>query len=95
MSRKPGRDVIQRCPGNPLISLHDLPFAASDIWNAGVTRFAGEYLLLITVETLEGTYRIHQARNNAMSADDQEHVKAAQGIDGHEPLVGSHRRLGG
>lgn len=57
------RDVIKRCCDNPLISLADLPFACSDIWNAGVIHFDGQYLLLITIETLEGSYAIYQARS--------------------------------
>ncbi|MHC4562596.1 MAG: glycoside hydrolase family 130 protein [Planctomycetota bacterium] len=54
-------DVVQRSAGNPLISPHDLPFRSSDIWNAGVVAHAGECLLLLTVETLEGQYRLHRA----------------------------------
>ncbi len=63
MNQRIGCDVIQRCPSNPLISLADLPFRCSDIWNAGVTRFGDEYLLLITVETIEGRYAIYRARS--------------------------------
>lgn len=58
-----GRDVIRRCPCNPLITIDSLPFNASDIWNAGIVKFEGEYLLLLTVETLAGRYRIHSARS--------------------------------
>jgi len=54
----PGGDVIARSPANPLISLRDLPFRSSDIWNAGVVRFGEQVLLLITVEMLEGWYEI-------------------------------------
>ena len=56
-----GHDVVGRCAGNPLIALTDLPFRCSDIWNAGVVRLNGQYLLLITIETLEGRYRIYRA----------------------------------
>jgi predicted GH43/DUF377 family glycosyl hydrolase len=63
MDQSIGCDVIQRCPCNPLVLLGDLPFRCSDIWNAGVTRFGDEYLLLITVETLEGRYAIYLARS--------------------------------
>ncbi len=55
------QDVITRCPSNPLISLGDLPFRCSDIWNAGLVRFKNDYLLLITVETLVGQYAIYRA----------------------------------
>ena len=58
------RDVISRCSHNPLISLDDIPFRCSDIWNAGVIRFGGQYLLLMTVEMLEGRCAIFQARSD-------------------------------
>ena len=62
MAHRTGRDVIHRYQGNPLISIEDLPFRCSDIWNAGVAFFRGEYLLLVTVETLEGACGIYPAR---------------------------------
>jgi len=61
MDRRSGRDIIARCPGNPLISLEDLPFRSSDLWNAGVVRFGDQYMLLLTVETLVGRYSIYRA----------------------------------
>ncbi|MGD8501469.1 MAG: glycoside hydrolase family 130 protein [Phycisphaerales bacterium] len=57
-----GRDVIRRYQDNPLIKIEELPWACSDVWNAGVVRFRGEYLLLLTVETLEGLGSIYLAR---------------------------------
>ncbi|MCD6365064.1 MAG: glycoside hydrolase family 130 protein [Planctomycetes bacterium] len=54
-------DVIIRFPGNPIISLADMPLRCSDIWNAGVVRFKDQVLLLITIETLQGCYNIHKA----------------------------------
>jgi predicted GH43/DUF377 family glycosyl hydrolase len=62
MVRKTGPDVIHRYEGNPLITIDDLPFRAGDIWNAGAVRFGGEYLLLVTVETLKGVLSIYLAR---------------------------------
>ncbi len=81
------RDVIARCPANPVVSLTDLPFASSDIWNAGVVRFQGRILLLITVETLEGRYSIYRA-----DSDDGENFTVSA-----EPLMaplddGPHRQ---
>jgi predicted GH43/DUF377 family glycosyl hydrolase len=64
MARKFGRDVIHRYEGNPLIGIKDLPFRCSDIWNAGVVRFESDYLLLLTVETLEGLGNIYLARGS-------------------------------
>ena len=75
MDGSSGRDVIRRCPRNPVISLHDMPFRCSDIWNAGVVKLpapdsgsaessqGGEYLLLITAEMLQGRYSIYPARS--------------------------------
>ena len=59
-----GRDTMRRCPGNPLISLGDLPFRAGDIWNAGVAAVDGRILLLLTVEMLEGRYAIFRAMSD-------------------------------
>ena len=64
MDAKMGRDVVTRWVDNPLITIEDLPFACSDIWNAGVVRFGGEYLLLITIEQLHGLTAIYLARSH-------------------------------
>ena len=64
MECKLGRDVIGRCGINPVIGLDDLPFSCSDIWNAGVASFGDQYLLLITIEALQGHYSIYQARSS-------------------------------
>ena len=58
-----GRDVIRRWKGNPLLALQDLPFRANDIHNAGVIKTDGEYLLLVTVEGLEGRQRVSLAHS--------------------------------
>ena len=50
--RQAGPDVIHRCKDNPLVVIEDLPFRCSDIWNAGVVRFDGRYLLLMMVDSL-------------------------------------------
>jgi predicted GH43/DUF377 family glycosyl hydrolase len=61
MDRPTSRDIVARSEMNPLISLSDLPFRAGDIWNAAVVRFQGRYLMLMTVEELEGHYSIYRA----------------------------------
>jgi len=43
------------------VSLSDLSFRAGDIWNAAVIRFRGAFLMLITIEELEGHYSIYRA----------------------------------
>jgi predicted GH43/DUF377 family glycosyl hydrolase len=55
-------DIIHRWRGNPLIDICDLDFKCSDIHNAGVVSFAGEVLLLVTIEHLSGRRSIHLAR---------------------------------
>jgi len=61
MDRQTSRDIVIRSRKNPLVSLGDLPFRAGDIWNAAVVRFEGKYLMLLTVEELEGHYSIYRA----------------------------------
>lgn len=63
IARKTGQDIVTRCQDNPLITIEDLPLDCSDIWNAGVVRFNNQYLLLLTVETLEGSGCIYLARS--------------------------------
>jgi len=58
-----GRDVIHRCTNNPLITIEDMPSVISDIWNAGAIRFQDEYILLLTVETLEGIGAVYLAHS--------------------------------
>lgn len=52
---------LRRRPKNPLITPRDLPFACCDIHNAGVTKVDGRYVLLLTVENLQGNYRLYRA----------------------------------
>ncbi len=63
MAGKFKRDVIHRWEGNPLIHIDEVPFKCIDILNAGVTRYGNQYLLLITVESLQGRCRLHLARS--------------------------------
>jgi len=63
MSRPGGRDLIHRSERNPLISIEDLPFRCIDICNAGAVRVADEYILLLTIQSLEGFYFIYPARS--------------------------------
>ena len=61
MDCQTGHDIVARSCKNPLISISDLPFRAEDIWNGAVVRFEGKYLMLFTVEELEGHYSIYRA----------------------------------
>jgi len=63
MHRKRGRDIVSRWKDNPIITLDDLSFRCSDICNAGAVKVAGEYILLLTIQSLEGFYSIYTARS--------------------------------
>jgi len=74
MEPRMGHDVVRRWVENPLVVLEDLPIRAADIWNAGLIKVGDEYIMLITVETLEGRYCIYQARGRDgrhFAVDDQ------------------------
>lgn len=72
-----GRDVIHRYQGNPIIGIEDLPLPCNDIWNAGVTKFQNKFLLLLTVQSMEGLASIYPAHSV-----DGEHFSVAA-----EPLL--------
>lgn len=63
MPRKVSRDLVHRWEGNPVITVEDFPFPVSDICNAGAIKIDGEYILLVTIENLEGYYSIYPARS--------------------------------
>ncbi|MCP4640664.1 MAG: glycosidase [bacterium] len=63
MPKRRSRDIVHRWEGNPVITLDDLSFPVSDICNAGVVKIDGEYVLLVTIQTLEGGYQIYEARS--------------------------------
>ncbi len=63
MNRKLPKNFVQRWDGNPVLSIDDLPFAASDVHNAGAVRHEGEWVLLVTVEELDGRCAIYKARS--------------------------------
>jgi predicted GH43/DUF377 family glycosyl hydrolase len=63
MDGSSGPDVVHRWVDNPLIAIEDIPFRCSDVWNAGVVHVDGEYILLITIESLQGQPAIYQARS--------------------------------
>lgn len=56
-------DVIHRWEGNPIITLDDVPFRCSDICNAAAVKFQGEYILLLTIENMEGRKSLYLARS--------------------------------
>lgn len=63
MRRKFSYDIVHRWEGNPIITIDDLPFRCIDICNAGAVKVAGEYILLLTIQCLEGRYLIYSAQS--------------------------------
>ncbi len=63
MPAKRGPDIIHRWEGNPVITIESLPFRCADITNAGAVKLGDEYVLLVTIESLEGTFSIYPARS--------------------------------
>ncbi len=63
MPRKFRQDVIRRWKENPVITSEDLPFKCHDMYNAGCIKIDGEYILLITIEKLDGRPAIYIARS--------------------------------
>lgn len=55
------RDVIYRWEGNPSIGIDDLPFPCLDIRDAGAVKVGDTYVLLVTIEALDGRTRIYRA----------------------------------
>ncbi|UCD37411.1 MAG: glycoside hydrolase family 130 protein [Fidelibacterota bacterium] len=63
MPKKRSRDLIHRWEGNPVITIDDLSFPCADISTAGAVKVKDEYILLLTIQSLEGFYSIYPARS--------------------------------
>lgn len=48
------QDIVSRFEGNPIITKADIPLPCNTVFNAGATKFKGEYVLLLRVEGLDG-----------------------------------------
>jgi predicted GH43/DUF377 family glycosyl hydrolase len=62
MGTKLSKNIVERWTHNPVLSIRDLPFQASDVHNAGIARHNGQYFMLVTVENLRGDCSIYRAR---------------------------------
>ena len=54
MSRRLGRDIVERWYKNPIITLESVPFPCNTVFNAAPTKLGDEYILLMRVEDLAG-----------------------------------------
>lgn len=57
------RSPIQRWEKNPILKVDNFPHWCTSICNAGAVKLGGEYLLLVTAQSLEGLYAIFPARS--------------------------------
>jgi len=49
----PKKEIVKRYPKNPILTADDMPFACSGIYNSGVVKFDGKYLMLCRVESID------------------------------------------
>jgi predicted GH43/DUF377 family glycosyl hydrolase len=49
----PKKEIVKRYEKNPILTADDMPFACSGIYNSGVTKFDGKYLMLCRVESID------------------------------------------
>ncbi len=63
MTKRLGRDVIHRWEGNPFIDITDVTFRCNNMYNAGCIKKNDKYILLITIEMLDGCTSIYYAES--------------------------------
>lgn len=61
--RRVRHDIIHRWEGNPAIGMADLSFPCLDICNAGAVRLRDRYVLLLTIQNLDGCESIYLAES--------------------------------
>jgi len=57
------KELFQRYPKNPIISIKDLPYQANTVFNAGTTKYNNEFILLMRVEDKRGISHLTLARS--------------------------------
>ncbi|MGA2989896.1 MAG: glycosidase [Candidatus Korobacteraceae bacterium] len=64
ISKNPGEPLLQRHPGNPILTSKDWPYSINSVFNAGATLLAdGSTLLLCRVEDRRGLSHLCAARS--------------------------------
>jgi len=59
----PVRGLFRRHPENPIITVHDLPYPANTVFNAGAAGISDETILLMRVEDRRGISHLTAARS--------------------------------
>jgi predicted GH43/DUF377 family glycosyl hydrolase len=57
-------DIIHRSEHNPVIDFADIPFGCINLYNAGCIKKNGKYILLLTIEHLDGTTELFLAEGS-------------------------------
>jgi predicted GH43/DUF377 family glycosyl hydrolase len=57
-------DIIHRSKHNPVIDFEDIPFGCINLYNAGCIKKNGKYLLLLTIEHLDGITELFLAEGS-------------------------------
>jgi predicted GH43/DUF377 family glycosyl hydrolase len=53
--------IIRRCPNNPVLTRHDVPYPVATVHNAGVVRHGGRYIMLFRSHLRNGRSIIGRA----------------------------------
>jgi len=64
MSKYLRRELFQRYPGNPILSVEDWPYGANSVFNAAAAEVDGKVLLLARVEDFRGISHLTAARSD-------------------------------
>ena len=67
--------VITRCPSNPVLSAKDIPYDASLIFNAGVCKYQGRYVMVFRNDYGQRPNSVHPAATNIGIAYSDDGVK--------------------
>jgi predicted GH43/DUF377 family glycosyl hydrolase len=63
MQQRTGRELFQRHPNNPILSVEDWPYEANSVFNAAAANVDGRTLLLVRVEDFRGISHFTAARS--------------------------------
>jgi predicted GH43/DUF377 family glycosyl hydrolase len=51
----PRKEICKRYPGNPILTADDMPFECSGIYNSGIVKHQGKYVMVCRVESIDIT----------------------------------------
>lgn len=62
--------VIQRHPSNPILSPHDVPYSSSLVFNAGVTKYQGRYVMVFRNDIFTEDHKYQDTNLGLAFSDD-------------------------